>query len=466
MDFTKRYQFNPQKDLLGKGGFSKVYRAVDTIRKRTVALKFFYGNWSDKYDVIGEINRMDDIVHPNLIRYYDADILESTNAIGETEKIQVGILEYANAGDITRLFKNKSEALIKKVISDILNGLKYLHDCGIVHRDMKPKNILLSQSKDGELMAKIADFGISKKIGFEDKTASTQLLGSVEYMAPEQFNPTKYGVNGAVQTNLDLWSVGIIIYELFTQSTPFGSRSTGLTNEEILSNILFKDIVIQYDQLAEPYRSIVRACLVKDASKRVQKADELLAILTNNKPVETIVENIDLNATQVLTRPTLDQVMRRDPDLKDGKQTEVLPMTKKPSREEREVKMNKAIERIQKDEVEKKDQTVQIDIPTQKVFLEYDIAPDPDAERSIKLGKDFFKQKNYIRSYPFLAKNLNAREFDAEAKFYLGFMLYNGKCGGAHNFNEGKRLMDEAKKQNRSLVMDLVLKYVLGKNKT
>jgi len=250
MEFTKRYQFDPQKDFLGKGGFSKVFKAFDSVRKREVALKFFYGNWSEKYDIIGEINRMDDLVHPNIIRHYDATILESTSAIGEIEKIQVGIMEYANSGDLTDILKSKTTLLIHDLIHDILTGLQYLHDNHIVHRDLKPKNILLSKGKNSKLTAKIADFGISKKIGFEEKDESTQLLGSVEYMAPEQFNPQKYGMDGTANTQLDLWSLGIIIYELFTQTTPFGNRSTGLSNEEILSNILFKDIVIEYNRLA------------------------------------------------------------------------------------------------------------------------------------------------------------------------------------------------------------------------
>ena len=99
-------------------------------------------------------------IHPNIIRYYDATIISSVNAIGEEEKIQVGIMEYANAGDITDLFSSSDRELKMKIIKDILRGLVFLHDNKLAHRDLKPKNILMHRANE-EMHAKIADFGIS-----------------------------------------------------------------------------------------------------------------------------------------------------------------------------------------------------------------------------------------------------------------------------------------------------------------
>ena len=139
MKFRERYKFEPTQDFIGKGGFSRVYKAFDVIRKRYVALKFYSGIESDKYDIISEINRMDDVVHPNLIRYYDATIIENLNAIGEKEQNQIGIMEYANAGDVGSFFKDRpDDATTHQIVLDILRGLNYLHKKGIIHRDMKP----------------------------------------------------------------------------------------------------------------------------------------------------------------------------------------------------------------------------------------------------------------------------------------------------------------------------------------
>ncbi|MBK8472830.1 MAG: serine/threonine-protein kinase [Sphingobacteriales bacterium] len=296
MKFRERYIFDSAKDFIGKGGFAKVFRAYDTIRKRYVALKFYAGTESEKYDIISEINRMDNLAHPNLIRYYDATFIDSVNAIGEKEQIQVGIMEFANAGDISLFFKKTQPTeLTRQVILDILSGLAYLHENGIAHRDMKPKNILLSE-ENGRLTAKIADFGISKKVeAGEDASVSSQLLGSVEYMAPEQFAPAVYGIAGKLGTNADIWSLGIILYEIFTARLPFGSRTKGITYEQILNNILFQDLDIDYNAVPEPYRSVIRRCLVKNAAQRAQSANELIAIIEGKTYQDTCQQRRETN---------------------------------------------------------------------------------------------------------------------------------------------------------------------------
>src|SRR4051794_20134461 len=122
MDFRTRYEFDPKTDLLGKGEFSKVYRATDTLLERTVALKFFTGNTSDKYQILNEIKKIIRFEHPNLCKYYDVAVLTSTNALGETERIEVGIMEYIDAGDF-KTFAGKNPEYIDKLFIDVLKGL-------------------------------------------------------------------------------------------------------------------------------------------------------------------------------------------------------------------------------------------------------------------------------------------------------------------------------------------------------
>jgi len=275
MDFQQRYEFNPKTDLLGKGGFSKVYKATDTLLERTVALKFFTGTVSDKYQVLNEIKKVIRFEHPNLCKYYDVAVLTNKNVFGEMERIEVGIMEYIDAGDF-KTYTRKHPQHADKLLIDVLKGLAYLHRHGIAHRDLKPQNILIKIDED-EPISKITDFGISKLIVSDDDNSST-LLGTIEYMAPEQFNPKKYGINGRITTNLDLWSFGLLVYEAVCHESFFGSRSGGISAEQVMANILSEASLAKADTLPPKYREIVKRCLVKNAAERVQSALELIPL--------------------------------------------------------------------------------------------------------------------------------------------------------------------------------------------
>jgi serine/threonine protein kinase len=275
MNFKDRYKYSTSTNLLGKGGFSRVFKATDVQFEREVALKIFNGEQSARYNLINEIKKVINLDHPNLCRYFDVAILESINALGESEKVQVGIMEYLDGGDIRTYIKNHPEKRDKLLI-DVLNGLSFLHKHGIIHRDLKPQNILIKNTIDGPV-AKITDFGISKAIGSEQNSSST-LLGTIEYMAPEQFNPTRYGINGSINTNLDLWSFGLMVYEIINGQSLFGSRGSNTSAEQVMTNILSDDYFAKLETLPEPYKKIVAACLIKDANKRVKDPQQLIPL--------------------------------------------------------------------------------------------------------------------------------------------------------------------------------------------
>ncbi len=472
MKFRERYQFDLKKDFVGKGGFAKVYRAFDTIRKREVALKFYNGTASAKYDIISEINRMDDMSHPNLIRYYDADIISSINAIGEKEQIQVGIMEYANAGDISTLYAQTSPPLsvTKVIVKGILEGLQYLHNKGVIHRDLKPKNILLHKTESGQIITKIADFGISKRVtnvAYNDM--SSQILGSVEYMAPEQFAGGVYGIDGKLGTNLDLWSLGIIIYEMFNKQLPFGSRTGGVNYEEILNNILFRDFDIDFSKVPTPFRAIVRRCLVKKASERALDAAELLHILETGAPVQSPPRPAPSTSTANTN------TKKRSKTAVFGEEEEVkTPLPPPPTIEKidqsidtKVIPKNKQEESYIRHRYEIKKETTPPPPPKRQEYIPPPdpvfYAANPTIAHEIEMGKNLFKIRNYVESFKVLYKYQKSEDFDTEATFYLGYMFYNGKCGGAHDEALGRKMMNEAKQENRQLVMELMLKYILNK---
>lgn len=280
MTFKERYQYNPASDLLGKGGFARVYRAYDTNLDIDVAVKFFNATEANagKYTVYEEIKRAIKFNHPNVLRYFDAAILENTNSVGEREVIQIGIMELANAGDLKQFVRTHpgSPELIR-LLKEVLSGLDYLHQRGLIHRDLKPQNILLTD-QDGILTVKISDFGISKALDGSG-ISSSKSIGTIEYMAPEQFNPQKYAVNGEIGTNLDLWSFGVMVYELVAGEPLFGQRGGNTSAEQIMISILAPELPDSIEKLPEPYRAVVKRCLVHQSADRVQRASELIPLL-------------------------------------------------------------------------------------------------------------------------------------------------------------------------------------------
>ena len=283
-DFRKRYEYKPS-DLLGEGGFAQVYKAFDKQFHEYVALKFYNKGAEGKYDVLHEIKDSRSFSHKNIIRVHDAFVVRFEHA-GTHSYVQVGVLELANGGNLRDFISTSPpENKFIEVLTGILEGLKYLHlEKSIIHRDLSPENILLF-TEGNRWIPKISDFGISKKLDCEsigsEQKRSTQLLGKIEYMAPEQFYPEKYGIDGKINTNVDLWAFGVIMYELFMHKTPFGYK----TDDNPMTGIqaIINDPVYGIGEIPQPYRKVVERCLVKSAGRRVQNPEELISILIYNE---------------------------------------------------------------------------------------------------------------------------------------------------------------------------------------
>lgn len=305
-----RFEYDPNKDFLGEGSFAEVYRArkinkhSDRI-SRIVALKFYKGGFSEKYDIISEVNRVTSISHPYLLKYIEAEILPKKNAHGREILQQLGVMEYANGvehlpngkGDFRTFWKtlnlNRESDLnqLKEILSYILKGLDGLHEENIVHRDLKPTNILMHlNERNKKWTPKIGDFGISKILGLGNDPSDTDSPSTVEYAAPEQIYPKNFGINGGLSYNTDLWSFGIMVYEIFTGKLVCGGRRNGLTAEVIRDNIYnFEPKQLDFTNIPQPFIDIIKSCLVKNAAERVKTANDVLAIL-NKKAVNEETE--------------------------------------------------------------------------------------------------------------------------------------------------------------------------------
>ena len=298
--FRKRYTYDSQKDLLGKGGFGEVYKAYDNEDKIFVALKMTQGIADSKYNLIDEIKRYKKINHSNIVEHIEAYEVNtgSSDIHGVPIIYHVGVLEYADKGTLADLLKenNTDPRILEEIVEDIIHGLAYLHSQNIIHRDLKPSNILLFNEGE-KIRAKITDFGIAKRA--DATAASTQLVGTVEYMAPEFFS------TGNITPSADVWSLGVMMIEIFTEIHHFGKNSEGFSNEQIIANILTKDLSRISQGIYAPYKDIVTRCLMREVTLRPANANPIQGMLSNPQDAfseKTQVINIQKSKLVVLTK--------------------------------------------------------------------------------------------------------------------------------------------------------------------
>ena len=232
----KRYEI---KELVGSGGMAKVYCAFDHNLRMDVALKVlekkFYSDDEDVHRFYREGRAAARLNHKNIARVYDVQELEGKHCIC-IEFVQGKTLDklMSEHFEQKRFFPTLDACII---IREVLDALKYAHDEGIIHRDVKPSNIMISNS--GEV--KITDFGIAKlikKSGKQEQTILTKeltLIGTPQYMSPEQIRQEK------INEKTDVFSTGIVFYEMLTGRLPFANvKEAEITTA--ITNILIKKL--------------------------------------------------------------------------------------------------------------------------------------------------------------------------------------------------------------------------------
>jgi formylglycine-generating enzyme required for sulfatase activity len=279
MQLNQKYTYNPATDLIGKGGFGRVYKAWDADLGEYVALKrVSAADIPEGYDLIKEVLRARRFSHPNLCTYYDGFRFKGADTFGEEQEFHFAVMELITGGQIDQIgFAKLPDATKLDLLRQILEGLAYLHGEGVIHRDIKPSNILIQKSED-KLRVKITDFGISKHIA-ADYSLVSNAIGSIEYMPPEQFQEGE-----KISYNADIWSFGVLLYELITEELPFGSRKENNSKGVIIDAIHKRDVSAKLDNIAEPYRSLIKACLVKDRNQRVKDLAALRELISHAKP--------------------------------------------------------------------------------------------------------------------------------------------------------------------------------------
>ena len=206
---------------LGKGGMGVVYKGQDPMIGRMVAIKMMTGGFQDNPDLLKRFYREAQstgmLQHPNIVIVYD---------LGDQEGNPYLVMEYLEGEALDRIIASRRDVpLVQKLhyIIQGLHGLNYAHQRGIVHRDIKPGNLMILN--DGNV--KIVDFGIAR-IGDASLTRTGQVVGTITYMSPEQINAQ------VVDGRTDIFSCGVMLYELLTGSNPFDGKDTASTLLKII----------------------------------------------------------------------------------------------------------------------------------------------------------------------------------------------------------------------------------------
>ena len=207
--------------ILGRGGMGVVYKATDPFLDRLVAIKMMTSGYADNPDLLKrffrEAQSTGSLQHPNIVTVYE---------LGDHAGNPYLVMEFLEGESLDSIISShKLLTLLEKIsfVIEVCQGLGYAHQRGIVHRDIKPGNIMVS--KDGNV--KIVDFGIAH-LGDKNVTRTGQIMGSISYMAPEQLN------GNPVDPRTDIFATGVVLYQLITYTAPFDGDNTASTLLKIL----------------------------------------------------------------------------------------------------------------------------------------------------------------------------------------------------------------------------------------
>lgn len=255
-----RYEIH---ELIGVGGMANVYLARDTIDDRTVAIKILKDEYLGNEEFIrrfkNESKAIAVLSHPNIVKVYDVSF---------GDRIQYIVEEYIDGITLKDYLSQQKEIKWKEAIHftiQILRALQHAHEKGIVHRDIKPQNIMLLQ--DGTI--KVTDFGIARFSRSETRTMTGKTIGSVHYIAPEQAR------GDLTDEKADIYSVGVMLYEMVTGRLPFEADNA----------VSVAIMQLQADpkppreinpSLPEGLEEITMKAMQKDPSQRYQSASEML----------------------------------------------------------------------------------------------------------------------------------------------------------------------------------------------
>jgi serine/threonine-protein kinase len=258
-----RYQI---KETIGGGGMANVYLAKDIILERDVAIKVLRLEYANDDEFIARFDReaqsATSLSHPNIVNIYD---------VGEEDHILFMVMEYVDGMTLKEYILQQGPLEVNEaldILKQITAAITHAHANGIVHRDIKPQNILM----DSHGRAKVTDFGIAMALSATSLTQTNSILGSVHYLSPEQAR------GGMATKKSDIYSIGIVLFELLTGRLPFSGESPVSIALKHLQNDT--PSVRRFNQdIPQSVENIVLKATAKDPFHRYETVDELEQVL-------------------------------------------------------------------------------------------------------------------------------------------------------------------------------------------
>jgi serine/threonine protein kinase len=293
--------------LIGRGGMAEVYQGTHNTLNRPVAVKILHGHLLEDDALMerfrSEAQAVANLRHTNIIQVFDFDIIE------DQPYIVMELLEGPSLADYLGTLHGAGKIMpgemTGQIITAIAGALDYAHGRGIVHRDVKPSNIMLrseagsldlGQPLPADIQPVLTDFGIARLANATIRTASGAIVGTPAYMSPEQISGT------AVDARSDIYSLGVVLYEMLSGRLPFSGE------EDTVASALIKHITEQPQPLPEApdaVRAVVFRALAKDRNDRYQKASELALDLRQSLGQPLATRELDmLRASAKYPTPT------------------------------------------------------------------------------------------------------------------------------------------------------------------
>ena len=316
---TKGQKINDRYEIIraiGEGGMANVYLGYDTILDRNVAIKVLRGDISNDEKFVRRFQRealsASSLAHQNIVEMYD---------VGEDDGVYYIVMEYVDGKTLKQLLKKRGTLTLSEAIdimSQLTDGMAHAHDSYIIHRDLKPQNIMIKD--DGQI--KITDFGIAMALNSTQLTQTNSVMGSVHYLPPEQAS----GKGCTIKS--DIYSMGIIFYELLTGSLPFrGDNAVEIALKHMREPL--PSLRDTNNAIPQSIENIIRKSTAKNPKNRYDSArsmhEDLLTALNDERMDEEVYQyKYPENESEAKRAKAKENDNKEDKESKQEKKEEII----------------------------------------------------------------------------------------------------------------------------------------------